>query len=152
MDSFHLDVAYAADPKKVYDALTQEAGLKGWWTTDCEADPREGTVSTFRFGKTYNKVRVDRLVPGTEVGWTCVEQHHHSPDRLSRPDEWVGTKMAFRLSRNASDGTDLDFTHEGLTKQLDCYEICEKGWTHFLTVSLKQLLETGKGQPYQAEV
>jgi hypothetical protein len=28
-------------------------------------------------------------------------------------------------------------------------DICNKGWTHFLAVSLKQFLETGAGQPYR---
>ncbi len=41
----------------------------------------------------------------------------------------------------------LSFVHKGLTPDLNCYEICDAGWTHFIINSLKQYLETGTGNP-----
>ncbi len=43
-----LDIA--ASPEAVFDALTTQAGLAGWWTTDCFAEPTVDTISEFGFG------------------------------------------------------------------------------------------------------
>lgn len=42
---------------------------------------------------------------------------------------------------------ELSFTHKGLTPNLNCYKICDAGWTHFIANSLKQYLETRIGTP-----
>jgi len=52
----------------------------------------------------------------------------------------------FRLSPEAG-GTRLDFEHIGLTPALQCFDICQSGWTIFLG-SLESLVETGQGQPF----
>ncbi|HEY0279000.1 MAG TPA: SRPBCC domain-containing protein [Solirubrobacterales bacterium] len=39
--------------------------------------------------------------------------------------------------------TNLDFTHAGL----GCEEMCSKGWSHYIGVSLKGLVERGEPAP-----
>ena len=49
--------------------------------------------------------------------------------------------MIFEIS-NTGDKAVLKFTHEGLVPEMECYAMCEKGWTmiiedwlfHFITV------------------
>ena len=35
----------------------------------------------------------------------------------------------------------LTLTHEGLTKEIECYDICEQGWNYYLDGPLKDYLE-----------
>ncbi|HEY9314363.1 hypothetical protein [Williamsia sp.] len=44
-------------------------------------------------------------------------------------------------------GTTLDFTHESLTEESECFEACSRGWTFYITQSLPQLITTGTGRP-----
>ncbi len=132
----------------VYDALTTEAGLRGWWTLNCEVGKRVGAESVFRFGKTYKRMQIEVLEPGREVRWRCVGHHHHAPGELSRTDEWVDTMLAFQLTTQTPGRTLLDFEHAGLHPKLECYVMCERGWEYYLKNSLKTYVETGRGEPF----
>jgi len=89
----------------------------------------------------------EKLTPMREVVWRCLEQHHEAAE-LNRKDEWAGTRVKFTLESNSPSSTRLHFEHEGLTPGLECYQICENGWGHFLQTSLKKFVETGKGEPF----
>ena len=58
--------------------------------------------------------------------------------------EWTNTKLIFDLSEN-NGATTLNFTHEGLTPEVECYKDCEPGWTHWITTSLYSYLTKGQG-------
>ena len=139
MKPYECKITIDAPPSKVYAALTTEEGLRGWWTDNCEVGDGPGAQSTFRFGKTYSVVRMEKLVPEQAVHWHCVEYFLDFP-MVSKTDEWVGTSMVFNLTAGPDSGTDLHFVHEGLTPELECYALCEGGWDHFLKTSLKKFL------------
>lgn len=146
LPSFRRQLDIAASPDTVYAALTTAAGLRGWWTENCDVDTAVGGQLHFRFGQTRKTLRIDSLVPAREVIWTCTAAHI-AVDRLTDKGEWVGTRLVFRLTPRAGGGTHLDFTHEGLTPALACHDLCRDGWQHFLG-SLQQLAETGRGTPW----
>jgi len=150
MKNYQCEVKIAAPVAKVYAAITTEKGLKGWWTTTCEAGAGVGARATFRFGKTHNVMLTEKLIPNHEVIWKCLEQHHEAAE-LNRKDEWAKTRVRFKLESPSPFSTVLHFEHEGLTPQLECYRICENGWGHFLKTSLKKLVETGSGEPFRGE-
>lgn len=142
-------VHYGVPPADVYEAVAQPGGPNGWWTTSGDTATAEGGLMRLNWsGRDHIVFRLDRLDWPTAMTWTCVEQHDRN---LAVPDEWVGTKLHFRFVEDR-DGTLLEFTHEGLIPQLDCYDVCEGGWDFFLRRSVKLLAETGAGQPYVAEV
>jgi uncharacterized protein YndB with AHSA1/START domain len=150
MKNYQCQVEIAAPVAKVFAAITTEKGLKGWWTTTCDAGAGVGSRATFRFGKTHNVMLTEKLSPNQEVVWKCLEQHHEAAE-LNRKDEWAGTKVKFRLESRSPSSTLLHFEHEGLTPQMECYQICEHGWGHFLKTSLKKFVETGRGEPFYGE-
>lgn len=147
-ESYGCKLEIHAPANTVYDALTTSKGLQAWWTKTCEVGERVGTISIFRFGKTYNMMVIEKLARPSEVRWRCIEQYHHAPGQLERKDEWVGTTLTFRLHSPTPGQTLLEFQHAGLTRNLECYAICEKGWENFLKCSLKNYIEIGKGEPY----
>jgi len=150
MKNYQCDVEIAAPAAKVFAAITTEDGLKGWWTTSCESGTGVGSRATFRFGNTHNVMLTEKLTPNLEVVWKCLEQHHEAAE-LERKDEWAGTKVKFKLESRSLSSTVLHFEHDGLTPELECYQICDQGWGHFLKTSLKKLVETGKGEPFSGD-
>ncbi|HEY0062847.1 MAG TPA: SRPBCC domain-containing protein [Telluria sp.] len=146
MNHFQKSVTMAARPEAVYAALTTIAGLRNWWTQDCDGSTAVGGTIHFRFGACYNDMRVEAAQAAREVRWHCTRAHTIG-ETITRPDEWVGTEPVFHLHDAGQAGTRVDFEHRGLLPSLECYGICENGWAHFLG-SLQQYLETGEGTPY----
>ncbi|HEY2054575.1 MAG TPA: SRPBCC domain-containing protein [Solirubrobacterales bacterium] len=136
-----IEIDLAAPPAQVYEAIATADGVRSWWTDGTFAE-EVGGVGRLEFGHGWTELRVAKLMPDSEVEWTCVGQdiEHFDPT-----DEWVGTKIRFRLAP-IDDGrrTHLDFTHEGLAG-LGCEEMCTKGWDHYIRTSLRGLVEEGDG-------
>jgi len=141
-ESYTREIHIAAAPARVFGALTTE--VDKWWTTSADDASVVGKSATFRFDKSYQTMFVKDLVPERRVVWDCVE---HADKALSVHDEWVGTTLIWKIEP-ALRGSRLTFVHQGLVPQLECYEICEGGWNHYVD-SLKDYLETGTGDPYQ---
>jgi hypothetical protein len=58
---------------------------------------------------------------------------------IEKTDEWVGTKVIFEISeRNGK--TQLVFTHEGLTPEVECYDSCAPAWSMYLQDKLLPLI------------
>jgi hypothetical protein len=62
------------------------------------------------------------------------------------PKEWIGTKISWDLKQEA-ESTIILFKHEGWKEPVEFMHHCSTKWALFL-MSLKSLLETGKGAPY----
>jgi uncharacterized protein YndB with AHSA1/START domain len=77
-----------------------------------------------------------------------VDAHIEAPGL--RPDSWVGTTLASRLSPADSGGTRLAFEHLGLTPEIDCWDLCRAGWDQFLA-SLQAQVERRQGTPFVPE-
>lgn len=130
----------AAPPEAVVAALTTRRGVSAWWgpTTGSLA---EGDTFEVGFGTNRRIVIVAASVRPRHIEWE-VEEAPHTP-------EWAGTTIVFDVAP-ADDGSELRFRHDGLTPQLECFEMCHEGWTHYLA-SLVALVDTGQGHPYRAE-
>jgi uncharacterized protein YndB with AHSA1/START domain len=128
IESSSLDAAYRA--------LTTLDGLSAWWTNDTQGDANVGGVLLFRFGGGGFDMKVLELQPPTRVLWQVVDG----------PPEWIGTKISFDLKQEG-DWTIILFKHEGWKEPVEFMHHCSTKWAIFL-LSLKSLLETGKGRPY----
>ena len=137
MANIRHNLTIAAPVQKVYEAITLEDVLKGWWTYDANAKPEEGHINHFKFGVAYvNKMKVLQLDAPKEVHWECIDG-----DR-----EWIGTKLSFVLQERKND-TFLEFSHLNWAEESEFFGFCNHHWGRFLD-SLKSLCETGKGQPF----
>ena len=123
-------VGVAAEPKRVFEALTTVEGVRGWWSEATHGDAGEGGAFQFR----ENRLAVIHADPGLVV-W-----------RYSGPaEEWVGTEIRFRLEWR--DGqTIVLFTHAGWREPVEFMHHCSTKWATFL-LSLKAYVETGEGRP-----
>ncbi len=137
MKSIYHRLLIAAPAEKVYEALTTQEGLAGWWTPDTRATPETGSIARFAFGPSYFKeMEVTELTPFSSVQWRCLKGH----------EDWIGTTLSFGLQPHAK-GTVLLFHHDGWKEYTPEFASCSYDWALFFR-SLKFLCETGKGFPY----
>lgn len=147
MDHYRQSLDIDAAPAQVYAALTTPAGIRGWWTDDCEVPAGVGDTLRVRFDATRKAFRIERLAPDREVRWLCTEAHI-AAGALARRDEWVGTRIVFRLAPLKDGRTRLDFEHVGLVPAFECHALCTQGWRYFLE-SLERFASTGTGTPFR---
>ena len=80
-------------------------------------------------------MKVLELDPAKRVQWQVVDG----------PAEWIGTKVNWDI-RQEGDWTIVLFKHQGWREPVEFMHHCSTKWGVFL-LSLKSLLETGKGAP-----
>ena len=126
---------------KAYKALTTIEGLAGWWTDDTRGEGKVGGVIHFQFGERgFFDIKVLELQPSARVLWQVVDG----------PEEWIGTKISWEL-RQEKNYIIILFKHVDWKKPTEFMHHCSTKWGIFL-MSLKSLLETGKGAPYPDDV
>jgi uncharacterized protein YndB with AHSA1/START domain len=135
--NYQSQVRFSKPPDVVFDALTSLDGLAGWWSPVTGSGAAGGELRFTHKHEDALAIRVDAADRPRSVAWTVLAY-------VLKP-EWAGTEITFRL-RPGDAGTTLEFRHEGLTPQLECYEHCSRGWEHFLP-SLRDYVETGTGSP-----
>ena len=140
-DILHRIGIKSSSPNDAYKALTAIQDLSGWWTTDTTGESQVGGVVKFRFGELGGfDMKVLELDPGERVRWQVIEG----------PEEWVGTKVGFDLKQDG-DYTIVLFQHQGWKEPGEFMSHCSTKWGVFL-MSLKSLVETGKGAPHPNDV
>jgi uncharacterized protein YndB with AHSA1/START domain len=129
-------VGIKSSVSEVYTALTTTEGLAGWWTTDTKGEGNDlGGVLRFRFGAGGFDMKVLELDPGKRVLWEVVDG----------PEEWIGTHVSWDLAQ-ADDYAIVLLKHAGWKEPVEFMHHCSTKWAVFM-VSLKSLIETGKGAP-----
>jgi len=137
MADIRINVNIKAAPEKIFNALTTQEGLSGWWAKDTTARPEVGFVNVFVFGKFRNEMKITRLDPNKKVEWKCINSI----------DEWMGTTISFELEEKPGGATLLRFAHSDWRAVTDMFAACTYDWALFIK-SLRSLCETGKGEPH----
>ena len=123
---------------EVYNKLTSIEGLRKWWTDQTTGNAELNQLIDFRFGDRYFiQMKVINLKQNKLVQWQCIQADK----------DWIGTIVSFELE-NDDDKTLLRFTHDKWPTHGDFFAHCNLSWAKYL-LSLRQLLETGKGQPFK---
>ena len=122
----------------LFDALTTASGLSAWWTRATGSGATGGDLRFFMSAPEPLLVHVDEATRSTSVRWTVTE--------CSFEPEWLGTQPTFSITPVEGGASELEFRHRGLTTELDCIDMCTRGWDHYL-VSLRDYVETGEGSP-----
>jgi uncharacterized protein YndB with AHSA1/START domain len=139
-DILHKVGIRSSSADEVYQALTTIEGLCGWWTGDTRGESKVGGVLQFRFHGGGFDMEVLELQPARHVLWQVVEG----------PTEWIGTTISFDLKQQG-DWTIVLFKHQGWKEPVEFMHHCSTKWGVFL-LSLKSLLETGKGAPHPNDI
>ncbi len=139
-DILHKVGIKSSSPQHAYRALTTPEGLAGWWTDDTQGEGDAGGMLQFRFGAGGFDMKVLEARPAERVLWQVVDG----------PEEWIGTRIDWQLKQQG-DWTIVLFKHQGWKEPVEFMHHCSTKWGVFL-LSLKSLLETGKGAPAPNEI
>jgi uncharacterized protein YndB with AHSA1/START domain len=134
-------VGIKAPVSQVYAAIATPEGVAGWWTQETTGGSKLG--STFKV--------VFRSPSGELKGEMELELIKLDINELvvwrikSGPEEWIGTDVTFALSQRGEQ-TIVLFGHRNWREAVEFTSHCSMKWATFL-LSLRQLVETGAGQP-----
>ena len=133
-------VGIKAPLNEVYRALATRDGLAAWWTATTHGEGKVGGALQFRFSAGGAEIggfemKVIELQPGKRVLWQVA----------AGPEEWVGTTISFDL-RQSGEHVIVLFRHQGWKEPVEFMHHCCTKWAIYL-MSLKALMETGKGTP-----
>jgi activator of Hsp90 ATPase-like protein len=133
-------------PQEAFAAITN---VRGWWSEEIEGvTDQVGGEFDHHFKDVHRcRVRVTELVPGRKVAWRVLDNYFNF---ITDQAEWKDTEVVFEISE-ADGGAEVRFTHVGLVPQYECYDVCSNAWSGYLDGSLRNLINTGKGQPNPRE-
>lgn len=139
-------VGIKAGPDHVFWALATIEGLARWWTEHTSGVAEVGNTIVFQFlnpnGTVIGGFEMDVLTqaPFKQVQWRCVKG----------PEDWVGTDVFFNLKQE-NEFTIVLFAHRNWRESGELMAHCSTKWAVFL-MSLKELIETGKGRPAPRDI
>lgn len=126
-------------PEVVFNAVNN---VRGWWSETLEGDSEKlNDEFIYRYQDMhYSKQRLVEVVLNQKVVWLVLDSYLSF---IEDKTEWTGTKISFEITRE-QDKTQLLFTHHGLNPEVECYNACFDGWSHYIKGSLVELIAKGE--------
>lgn len=131
--------------KTVTEAFNAIQNFRGWWSEDIDGETDKLGETFFYHHKDIHLCKIkliEKIQDQKLVYKVLANEFSFTKDKT----EWVNTRIIFDISEEGTQ-TKVKLTHEGLTPNHECYNICHDAWTGFIQNSLKNLINTGKGQP-----
>ncbi len=143
---FTTTILVDKSPKEAFDSISH---VRGWWSEEIEGNTDQLNAEfKYHFKDVHIcKMKITELVPGKKIVWKVLYNYFNF---IQDQSEWINTRVIFEISEE-NDKTKIVFTHEGLVPAYECYQICFDAWTNYIQRSLRNLIETGKGEPNPKE-
>jgi hypothetical protein len=124
------------------DAMKKINQVNRWWKKDFSGRAEQvNDQFTVPFGApSFVDFVVSELVPNKKVVWKVIDCYL---PWFQDKKEWNNTKVVFELLEE-NGKTKIEFTHVGLVPEVECYDICQKGWTDHIGDLMKYINE-GQG-------
>lgn len=143
-ESFTTTLVVDQTPEEVFNAVRN---VRGWWSgyysEEIKGNSKElNDEFTFRAGDGvhYSKQKLVEVIPNKKVVWMITDSELSF---LENKDEWNGTKVIFDISQEGHK-TQLVFTHDGLTPEVECYNACAPTWSQYIQNKLLPLITTNR--------
>ena len=135
-----LTVSQSAN--EVYNKINS---VSKWWSENLEGNSENlDDVFTIDFGnENFVTHKLIEVIANKKVVWLVTDCYL---SWLKDKTEWTNTKMSFEIATQGN-STELRFTHIGLVPQVECYEMCVKGWDQYVKGSLFKLITEAEGTP-----
>ena len=137
--------ATIAVSQTAHEAFTAINNVSNWWTENLKGHSEKlNDVFTVDFGdNNFVTHKLIEVIPDKKVMWLVTDCYL---SWFNDKTEWNDTKMSFEISTKGN-STEINFTHVGLVPEVECYDMCVKGWDQYVKGSLFKLITEGKGQP-----
>lgn len=142
-ENYHKTILVDASAE---EAMKKISRISHWWRKDFIGDAgRLNNKFTVPFGEHNGEISfvnfiVSEMIPNKKVVWKVTDCNL---PWLKDKKEWNNTEVVFELSE-ADGGTKIDITHIGLVPEIECYDVCEKGWNGHITEGLTKFINEGK--------
>ena len=134
-------VGIVGDINTIYRAMHEPNGLNGWWATTTDGIPEIDQVLDLHFSDEVTlSFKIAELKENELINLHCV----------SGPGPWQDCTLEFSFRRD-TDQVWVELVHENETASEDDFLYFSTKWTCYL-LSLRDLIETGKGHPYPNDV
>ena len=140
--NFNCSIIVKTNAIETIEAINR---VNEWWVKNIEGKAEKlDDVFGVRFNKeAFVTFKVTEFIIDTKIVWTVTDCYL---PWLKDQTEWNDTQAVFEIS-NENDMTKINFTHVGLIPEIECYDMCVKGWEQYVKGSLANLLNEGVGQP-----
>ena len=127
--------------EQVFAAMTTEEGFAGWWASSAEISARVGGKVDLTFdGLAQLKFIYQDIQANEKIAIQC----------LDGPGPWQDSVLLFELEQ-AAEQIFVTLTHQNDSAGEQDFLYFSTKWTCYL-LSLKGLVETGKGRPYPHDI
>ncbi len=134
-------VGIVGDINTIYRSMHEPTGLCGWWATATSGTPKVGEVLDLHFTDVVTlSFRIDALEENALIRLHCI----------SGPGPWQHGDLTFSFKQDA-DQVWVELIHENATASDDNFLYFTTKWACYL-LSLRDLIETGKGRPYPNDI
>jgi len=142
LQNYSTTIQVTQTPTQVFEAINN---VRGWWSEQIDGNTDQlNAIFDYHYQDVHIcKMEIIAFVPQQKVVWLVKENYFNF---IKDQEEWKGTTIQFEIIER-SGYTELVFTHFGLNATYECYDICSDAWGNYITVSLKSLIEAGKGNP-----
>lgn len=139
--NFHRTITVNASAKEAMKKISQ---VNCWWKKDFSGSAEKlNDIFTVPFGEpSFVDFKVSEFVPSKKMVWKVIDCYL---PWFQNKKEWNNTEVVFQLSEE-NNKTKINFTHIGLVPEVECYNVCEKGWNSHIN-NLKQFINEGKALP-----
>lgn len=144
---YTVSITVDALPQEAFDSIND---VTKWWTENLEGHSQKlDDEFTVRFGDVHvSTQKLIEVIPGKKIVWLVTASNLNF---IKDKSEWTGTKIRFEIMEKNSK-TQIRFTHQGLDPGVECFDACSNAWGGYITGSLRNLVNTGKGQPTPREI
>ena len=145
-ENYTTTITVEQSTEKVFHSIMD---FRAWWSEEIEGSTDKLNETFFYHYKDVHlcKIKLTEVVPNKKLIYQVVENEFNFTNDKT---EWVNTKLIFDVSTDCKKNR-IQFTHEGLVPEYECYAVCEDAWTSYIQGSLKELISTGKGKPNPKE-
>jgi hypothetical protein len=140
--SYTATILVDKDPETAFNAIKN---FRAWWSEEIEGNTDKLNEEFFYHYKDIHlcKMKLAEAVPGKKLVYQVLENEFNF---IKDKKEWINTKLVFEITPE-NGKTKVQFTHEGLVPEYECYNVCNDAWSGYIKNSLYNLITTGKGEP-----
>ncbi len=140
--SFTASILVDQDQATAYNAIQN---FRAWWSEEIDGQTDKLNETFFYHYKDIHlcKLKLIETVPDNKLVYLVLDNEFNF---IKDKTEWVNTKLIFDISKQG-EKTKVQFTHEGLVPEYECYNVCNDAWSGYIHKSLYNLITTGQGNP-----
>lgn len=137
---YSATIRCGAPPEEAARQISDD--LEAWWGTRIERSVNGFTV---RFNNSHATFAFAPKGTDAAFSWTCTDANMII-ENVADPSEWRGTELVWEVTTDGP-GSLVTLTHKGLSPDIECFDVCQRGWQHYFETSLRNHLNGRDASP-----